>query len=346
MVAEWRVQIVIASPLRRALQTACLAFEQESTPVMAWPVVTEFFGEYPECKGRNLQDLRQDPILGRLSRFSQVNLDNVTPAWWLISNDTWRLHTFLSWLRNCPETRVCVVCHWGFIHHLMKLVHCAQELAIHNCGWVESVWHRVKRPLPEPAARSYAVWLLPVAATNNTVLSQLTGFMAACKDDPVLAHSTLVTRSNAQLHISLSEFIPLGSALLAELCVAIPQLVSAAMVERGHSWHVSPQTLSLHLDTRHHTTYFALKLASGFLQSLTRAMCSIPGVEELSTVIRSTFSTTILVDDRPTGCLSLNQWEHLVSAYPLLDKLIQVRLQYSLLSFNACVYCCCPKSRL
>ncbi len=132
-VGSWGVQMVIVSPLRRTLQTACLAFAHTTHPLIAWPLVTEFWGESPECQGQNVADLRADPLLASLPRFRTVTLDNVEDGWWAISNDKWRLHSFMSWLRCCPETRIAVVCHWGVIHNLLTLAHHGEPLAINNC---------------------------------------------------------------------------------------------------------------------------------------------------------------------------------------------------------------------
>ncbi|CAN0042125.1 unnamed protein product, partial [Phaeothamnion confervicola] len=109
------VQLIISSPLTRTLQTACLAFENESTPIIAWPLVTEFFPELPECHGRNKHELEKDERLTSLPRFGQVHLDNVVDEWWGCAGDETRVESLLSWLRHCPETRIAVVCHWGFI---------------------------------------------------------------------------------------------------------------------------------------------------------------------------------------------------------------------------------------
>eukprot|EP00051_Salpingoeca_urceolata_P020783 m.316874 g.316874 ORF g.316874 m.316874 type:complete len:155 (-) comp19682_c0_seq5:77-541(-) len=47
------LQAVYCSPLTRAIQTACLAFEnQPGLPITAWPTVTEFYPHLPECQGR------------------------------------------------------------------------------------------------------------------------------------------------------------------------------------------------------------------------------------------------------------------------------------------------------
>lgn len=72
------MQLVLTSPLTRAMQTACIAFENEiECPILAWPLVTELQPEYPESQGRLSEDLRKDECLTSLPRFSQVCLDNV-----------------------------------------------------------------------------------------------------------------------------------------------------------------------------------------------------------------------------------------------------------------------------
>lgn len=135
-----RVQLVICSPLTRAIQTACLAFErQPQLPILAWPVVTEFWLSMPECHGRIRSQLQADPALLALERFAGVSLDNVNDdpeqPWWAFGDDEMRLHTFLSWLAACPETHIAVVAHWGFIHRILTLARCAREPEIDNACW-------------------------------------------------------------------------------------------------------------------------------------------------------------------------------------------------------------------
>ena len=118
-VAKWNPQIVLSSPLSRALQTACLAFEKEVLPIVAWPLLTEFYPEYPECQGRLKEQIETDPEMQKLKRWRDVHLDNVVGKWWSIAGDLERLDEFLAWLRWCPETRIVVVCHWGVINNMM-----------------------------------------------------------------------------------------------------------------------------------------------------------------------------------------------------------------------------------
>lgn len=110
-VKQWNVQVVIVSPLTRAMQTACLAFEKETTPLITWPLVTEFFPDLPECQvclaceesvyesevktrlyilleqGRPRADLIKCAHLTELQRFKDVNLDNVEGDWWTSAGD-------------------------------------------------------------------------------------------------------------------------------------------------------------------------------------------------------------------------------------------------------------------
>ncbi|KNC70972.1 hypothetical protein SARC_16496, partial [Sphaeroforma arctica JP610] len=95
--------------------TACHAFENTCHPVVVWPTVTEFYPEMQECVGRSKEAIQKCPKLTTLPRFRTVHLENVVGDWWDISGDETRLDSFLSWLRFCPETRIAVVCHWGFI---------------------------------------------------------------------------------------------------------------------------------------------------------------------------------------------------------------------------------------
>ena len=41
----WNVQLILTSPLTRAMQTACIAFAAVEAPMIAWPILTEFYPE-------------------------------------------------------------------------------------------------------------------------------------------------------------------------------------------------------------------------------------------------------------------------------------------------------------
>ncbi len=83
-------------------------------------MVTEFYPQLPECVGRDLKDLVQDENLLKLKRFKDIVMDNVTEGWWSLCGDRdKRLKAFFSWIRSMPQSRIAVVCHWGFIYEMI-----------------------------------------------------------------------------------------------------------------------------------------------------------------------------------------------------------------------------------
>eukprot|EP00053_Salpingoeca_punica_P003184 m.41626 g.41626 ORF g.41626 m.41626 type:complete len:216 (+) comp12026_c0_seq1:140-787(+) len=138
----WRVQTIIASPLTRAIQTACLAFQESAIPIVTWPIVTEAYGYLPECQGRPRPALTSSVELQVLPKFERVCFDNVSDHWWDIADDVdSRVKAFITWLGHTPHSRVGVVTHWGFLNHLLRN-HCRwrETFSLHNCTYIKTVW--------------------------------------------------------------------------------------------------------------------------------------------------------------------------------------------------------------
>ncbi|EGD74635.1 hypothetical protein PTSG_05999 [Salpingoeca rosetta] len=179
-VKKWGVQTVYCSPLTRAIQTACIAFAEEKCPIYAWPVITEFYPDMPECQGRNRQDLKSCLMLSALSRFDDVRLDGVADNWWHIAGDrVGRLRTFFNWLSVCPETRIAIVCHWGFINETLNVeARSPLSLQIRNCCSIRTIWSTTAT-LPSPTLahltmrRTYGVVALPSSGGASPLAQQL-----------------------------------------------------------------------------------------------------------------------------------------------------------------------------
>lgn len=116
LVSAWNVELVIASPLTRTLQTACLAFHEHKVPIRAEPLVTEYYSHLVECVGRELSELRNEDALRELPKFRDVCLENVAAHWWNHSDDLSRQLKFLDRVAELKEERVCVVSHFGTIN--------------------------------------------------------------------------------------------------------------------------------------------------------------------------------------------------------------------------------------
>ena len=180
-VHDLNVELVVISPLTRALQTACIAFERHAAPTTVWPVVTEFYSDHAaSCRGRDARDILSDPNLLALPKFHTLDLSHVDDEWWHISTDPSRIDTFKSWLASIPEKRIAVVCHWGFISSVLGGV------SVNNCEWIETVWQ--KEQGPTPAYKSISLIAKPRdSAIINPLLHQIGRMKNQCDVDPVLA---------------------------------------------------------------------------------------------------------------------------------------------------------------
>jgi broad specificity phosphatase PhoE len=139
------LELVVVSPMTRAIQTACLAFEHTAVPLVLWPSVTEFFAETPSCQGRNVPELNACEALNALAKFKEIDTSVLSDNWWSVSTNESRLSEFRRWLSRCPEHRIgtsaslqplqsdtiaAVVCHWGFIRYLLNSVKMHEELEV------------------------------------------------------------------------------------------------------------------------------------------------------------------------------------------------------------------------
>lgn len=176
VVKHWDIQTVYCSPLTRAIQTACKAFEQESCPIYAWPVLTEMYPDMPECQGRNRSELEKSLLITSLKKYKDVRFDAVTKNWWYIAGEhDKRLLTFFSWLASCPETRIALVSHWGFLcTALEERARTRTALELHNCCHIRTLWKvPTILPLEEAAidaqAPCYSIVVVPTSGGSDPI---------------------------------------------------------------------------------------------------------------------------------------------------------------------------------
>jgi len=151
-VSSWseRPQLVVCSPLTRAIQTAAVMFQDAfcdgSARMVIRPELREFWADNNENMGRTLADLHACPHLQALESWTTVNLalsPGATADWkdqwdnrWARADGSWqdhvsdgnRLITFSSWLCRQPETKVAVVSHWGTINNILNREPWAQQM--------------------------------------------------------------------------------------------------------------------------------------------------------------------------------------------------------------------------
>mmetsp|Transcript_56398 Transcript_56398/g.150871 ORF Transcript_56398/g.150871 Transcript_56398/m.150871 type:complete len:438 (-) Transcript_56398:54-1367(-) len=136
------VELVVCSPLTRALQTAIGVFGKLGVRVIVHPnlreVPSKHFGAegapmQQECLGRTVQELRADSRLQRDFLDWSVMLDE-PDVWWSETVDSPsvvdnRLSALGQWLVDRPESCIAVVCHFNVIQRLTKTNH-----MVHNCS--------------------------------------------------------------------------------------------------------------------------------------------------------------------------------------------------------------------
>ena len=121
-VAMASAELVVVSPLTRALQTCCIAFKhQRGVPIICHPDVAEC-GSIPENTGRPLQLLQRDPILCSQSRWADIDFALVPAQWGAEGGEqasrsrsgaaeAQRVKGFRYWLARRPERSIVVVGH-------------------------------------------------------------------------------------------------------------------------------------------------------------------------------------------------------------------------------------------
>jgi broad specificity phosphatase PhoE len=122
-------EVVVVSPLRRAIHTAQLGFRPDGTgpPFVATELCRERVSSHT-CDGRrNLTDIKAD--FGSFVEFSEIadEVDTMWPKKEDSPNDAAsvdcanRALRFLHWLHARPEKTIAVVSHWVFYTHLFRL---------------------------------------------------------------------------------------------------------------------------------------------------------------------------------------------------------------------------------
>lgn len=122
-------EVVVVSPLRRAIHTATLGFRPDGSgpPFVATELCRERVS-FHTCDGRrNLTDIKAD--FGSFVEFSEIadEVDTMwpnkedTPTEAASTDCANRALKFLHWLHARPEKTIAVVSHWVFYTHLFRL---------------------------------------------------------------------------------------------------------------------------------------------------------------------------------------------------------------------------------
>eukprot|EP00904_Undaria_pinnatifida_P003935 jgi/Undpi1/13542/HiC_scaffold_8.g03201.m1 len=136
---EKEAQLVVVSPLTRAIQTAMLSIEQaEGVPWVALECIRERSGEHPCDRRRRVSELKVE--------FSSIDFDAVTDEedvyWDALGSKretdeamAGRARELFAWLRARPETNIAVVTHSAFLSCLFNKALLAPP---HLAKWFEN----------------------------------------------------------------------------------------------------------------------------------------------------------------------------------------------------------------
>jgi len=113
--------LVVVSPLTKALQTALVVFQDRPVPIVVHPALAGDRGGPPEATARRLIDLQGDSQVKELPRFDEVDF-SLLPQDWPEQRTGGGPNALLEWLSDRPETSVAVVGLFGVLRRLMPLV--------------------------------------------------------------------------------------------------------------------------------------------------------------------------------------------------------------------------------
>jgi broad specificity phosphatase PhoE len=121
MLSSVQIELLVASPLRRALQTCALTFEpclKRGLTIIALPMAEE--ASNAPC------DTGSEVDLLKVDFPTQIDFDNVKHGWWVHEGQyafepkalIARAAKLRRWIKNRPEKEVALVAHGFFNHYL------------------------------------------------------------------------------------------------------------------------------------------------------------------------------------------------------------------------------------
>ena len=106
-------ELIVSSPLTRALRTALIVFNEEEKRIVVHPGFAELNHRrpIPENKGRSVREILKDDSLIRLGLTTKVDLSHAEDLDWPRSSTM----DGLEFLRSRPETRIVCFSHHNYI---------------------------------------------------------------------------------------------------------------------------------------------------------------------------------------------------------------------------------------
>ena len=134
-------ELIVVSPLTRAIQTAIIAFDNIDIPIICHPYLKEVGGsKLPENHFRGIVNLLNDKNLHIYSLFDKIDFSLITSEWSnsYEANNAPRKVTYLSdkllkWLLERPEKRILCVTHYNVIKNILGGVGEINNTKIFTC---------------------------------------------------------------------------------------------------------------------------------------------------------------------------------------------------------------------
>lgn len=255
------IDLLVSSPLRRAIQTACHVFshtaidnsniddgdvgfgnKENNIPFICEPAVMEFFPSLIENKGHTKHELENDPSLTSFERFKDCDLGA------LQDNDYWytdnvneyeRLATFSKkLLTKWKGSIIAVVSHFGFIQFLIKSWGFG-SVSPNNCCLLRTIWSIGPpvslniSPSHKGMKRKYSIFLRPSGnGHNNGLLIESLNLMKEMMNhDKYKLSSTLGFGLN--FHIQLTSFFHLDDINSLTILIDTMRLFIAQSVDKN-----------------------------------------------------------------------------------------------------------------
>jgi broad specificity phosphatase PhoE len=312
LVKDFNVHTIVTSPLRRAMFTATNAFKDVDIPILAWPILTEFYPDGWENRAYKLSEISDEiPLLPR-----KVIFDACEDEWWSskLAGDVSRVTNLLSWIAHCPESRIAIVCHYGVIREFLRLVGFQDIFSPRNCSPVEC---RFSSAPPLPRFPLYTVKIrLTANQPKNPFLEQIFALYEECQID-----SKLQTASQlGPLHITVADFWPISDDDLQGVIEEIKQL-SNEIREQRVSWNADSNTINLQIEDST-VLFIYIYIVSKTVNNISDRLSKLPCYAN-STAVRANHTTTLIRDDKPMGkSFHLADFKEKIEKYDLIKRMI------------------------
>ena len=157
---EQQIQLVVSSPLTRALQTACLAFgaPEDTVPILCHYHLREMGSMIPENRPRPVEHVLRD-LQGQWgvpeTVLQRLDTASLQPAFWPRHHDTPpnvvrrdRIRQVFQWLAvSRDETCIAIICHYHVIRAALQDPYHHASAFAHSAAAAAEIWPRNGCPI-------------------------------------------------------------------------------------------------------------------------------------------------------------------------------------------------------